>query len=89
MFAAETRAILPHSCECISIKIHFAIPEGFFGKLFSRSGILKDYFITCDGGVINSDYRGEIKAMLISHSENLFHVKPGDNVAQMVFFKKV
>ena len=88
VFAAETRTILTHSCECISIKIHFAIPEGYFGKLFSRSGLLKDYFFSCDGGVIDSDYRGEIKVMLINHSENLFHVKPEDKIAQMVFLKK-
>ena len=88
VFAAETRTILPQHCECISIEIHFAIPEGFFGKLFSRSGLLKDPLISCDGRVIDYDFRGDVEVMLINHSENIFTVRTGDKIAQMVFMKK-
>ena len=88
VYAADTCTILPHNCECIGIEIHFAIPEGFFGKLFSRSGLLKDYLVICEAGVIDSDFRGDMKVMLINLSENIFHVKTGDKIAQMVFMKK-
>ena len=87
-YAAETRTILPHSCECISIEIHFAIPEAFFAKLFPKSGLLKEYSVSCDGGVIDSDFRGDLKVILINHSENLFTVKTGDKTTQMVCMKK-
>ena len=88
VYAAETLTILPRSCECISIEMQMAIPEGFFGKLFSRSGLLKDHFITCEAGVIYSDYRGIVSVVLINHSNNLYTVKTGNKIAQMVFMKK-
>ena len=50
--------------------------------------MLKEKSISCDGGLIDSDFRGDLKVMLIKHSENLFTVKTGDKIAQMVFMKK-
>ena len=88
LYAAEMRTILPHSCECVGIEIHFAIPAGFFAKLFSRSGLLKDYLVICEGGVIDSDFRGDLKVMLVNLSDRIFHVKTGDKIAHMVFMKK-
>ena len=72
----------------MSIKIDFAIPEGYYGKIFPRSGLLKNRFITCDAGVIDSDFRGHITVMLINQSDNIFTVRHGDKIAQMVFMKK-
>ena len=88
LFSAETKSILPQSCECISIKIHFAIPKGYYGKIFPCSGLLKNFFVTCDAGVIDSDFQGAVNVMLINHSENIFTVRQGDRIAQMVFMKK-
>ena len=34
-----------------------AIPKGFYGKLFPRSGLFRRHLITCDAGVIDADYR--------------------------------
>ena len=87
LFSAETKSILPQSCECISIKIHFAIPKGYYGKIFPRSGLLKNFFVTCDAGVVDSDFEGAVNVMLINHSENIFTVRQGDRIAQMVFMK--
>ena len=50
--------------------------------------MLKDHFMTCEGDVFDSYYRGVLKAMLINHSNDLFTVNTGDKVAQMVFLKK-
>ena len=88
VYAAETLTILPRSCECINIEMQMAIPEGFFGKLFSRSGLLKHNFITCEAGMIDSDYRGIVSVALTNHSNDLYTVKSGDKIAQIVFMKK-
>ena len=66
--------------------MQMAIPEGFFGKLFSRPGLLKHHFITCEAGMIDSDYRGIDSIVLINHS-NLYTVKSGDKIAQIIFMK--
>ena len=44
VYAAETRTILLLSCECISIEIHFAIPEGFFWQIIFKIGVAKRSF---------------------------------------------
>ena len=52
LFAAETKTILPKSEGIISLDLRWALPTGFYGKLFPRSGILKDHFVTIDAGVM-------------------------------------
>ena len=45
--------------------------------------------ITAEGGVINSDYRGIVKVLLINHhSSKPFEIEIGDRIAQVVFMKK-
>ena len=52
--------MFPKSCTALTNEIKIAIPKGFYGKIFPRSRLLKNDFITCDGGVIDADYRGEV-----------------------------
>ena len=61
LFAAETKTFLPKTVGTLSIDLRWAIPTGFYGKLFPRSGILKKHFITIDAGVIDTDFRGVIQ----------------------------
>ena len=60
LFAAETKTFLPKSEGTFSIDLRWALPTGFYGKLFPRSGILKKHFVTIDDGVIDADFRGII-----------------------------
>ena len=43
-FAAETKTFLPKSVDTISLELRWTIPTGFYGKLFPRSGILREHF---------------------------------------------
>ena len=61
LFAAETKTLLPKSTDIISLDLIWATPSGFYGKVFPRSGILKEHFVSIDAGVIDSDYRGYLK----------------------------
>ena len=41
LYAAETRTIMLNSADCVSLELRWAIPQGFFGKIYLRSSILK------------------------------------------------
>ena len=88
LYSAETISILPHSCEGVNCKFNMAIPQVYFGKIYSRSGLVKRKCIVADGGIIDSGYRGNIFVLLLNHGKNMFTVKPGDKIAQLVFMKK-
>lgn len=60
------------------------IPKGFYGRLASRSGLSVRYGIEVGAGVIDSDYRGEIKVLLYNHSDENFAVNRGDRICQII-----
>ena len=68
LFAAEIKTTLPKSTDAISLDLRWSIPSGFYGKVFPRSGILKEHFVTIDTGVIDSDYRGIVQVLLVNHN---------------------
>ena len=89
LFAANTLTLFPKNNGCISLAGRFAIPKGFFGKIFPRSGLLRDHLVTCDGGALDADFRGIIQVIMIDHhSEETFTVRTSDRIAQCVFMKK-
>ena len=67
IFGAATKILLPQTCDSIELELRMAIPKGYFGKIFPRSGLLKNHFITCDVGVVDTDYRGSVSVLLINH----------------------
>lgn len=73
--------------------IKLKIPIGYEGQIRPRSGLALNYGITVlnSPGTIDSDYRGEIKVILINHGEEKFIIKPGLRIAQIIFLsiKKV
>jgi dUTP pyrophosphatase len=64
----------------------FEIPEGFEGQIRPRSGLAFKNGITClnTPGTIDSDYRGEVKVLLINLGEEPFEISRGMRIAQMV-----
>ena len=54
------------------------------GRVAPRSGLAAKNFIDTGAGVIDADYRGEVKVLLFNHAETDFEVKEGDRVAQLV-----
>ena len=67
--------------------IKLKIPQGYEGQVRSRSGLaLKHGVIVLNSpGTIDSDYRGEIKVILINHSSRIFVIKPNMRIGQIVF----
>lgn len=61
--ANETVEIPPGESRLVGTGIHMAIPEGYYGKIADRSGMAVEG-VTTRAGVIDSDYRGEVKVLL-------------------------
>ena len=88
LYSAETVTILPQSCEGENCKFNMAIPRGYFGKIYSRSSLVKHDFITAEAGVIDSGFRDEFFIFIFNHGKELFTIKPGEKIAQIIFMKK-
>lgn len=54
------------------------------GRVAPRSGLASKHFIDTGAGVIDADYRGEVKVLLFNFSEVDFTVLQGDRIAQLV-----
>ena len=63
-----------------------AIPAGFEGQVRPRSGLAAKHGVTVLNapGTIDADYRGEVKVILINHSDAPFSIARGERIAQLV-----
>jgi dUTP pyrophosphatase len=70
----------------IATGIALAIPVGFEGQVRPRSGLASAHGITVLNapGTIDSDYRGEIKVLLINLGTQRYSIEPGERIAQLV-----
>lgn len=70
----------------IETGITLALPAGFEAQIRPRSGLAIKHGITClnTPGTIDSDYRGEIKVILINLGKEAFTINRGERIAQMV-----
>jgi dUTP pyrophosphatase len=75
----------------ISTGLYLSIPRGYEGQIRGRSGLALKHGITLANGIgtIDSDYRGEIKVILVNLSNENYTINNGDRVAQLVFIKYV
>ncbi|MFW6138580.1 MAG: dUTP diphosphatase [Spirochaetota bacterium] len=78
--------IMPGSYRAVPAGIAVSIPSGYEAQIRPRSGLALEHGITLlnSPGTIDSDYRGEIKVLLINHGARPFRVKGGMRIAQMV-----
>ena len=67
--------------------IKLKIPRGYEGQVRPRSGLALNHGITIlnSPGTIDSDYRGEVKIILINHFSKIFIIKPNMRIGQIVF----
>ena len=64
--------------------MHLLTVSSADGRIAPRSGLAVKHFIDTGAGVIDSDYRGQVKVLLFNHSEVDFEIKEGDRIAQLV-----
>ncbi len=88
----EDAVLGPGERKLIPTGIAIAVPDSGCGAfVFPRSSVSSRYGVSLANcvGVVDSDYRGEIKVPLINHSDIPYTVKDGDRIAQMVIMPVV
>jgi len=70
--------------ELVSTGIAVELPMNSAGIIKPRSGLAVKHGIDVMAGVIDEDYRGEIKVLLINHSDVDYYFEAGDRIAQLI-----
>ena len=91
LYADENFTLRPEETRLISTGIALAIPDGYAGLIWDRSG-LGSKGIHRHAGVVDSSYRGEVKVALSNSRfggdlDNTYFISKGDRIAQILFQK--
>ncbi|MEZ5680641.1 MAG: dUTP diphosphatase [Erythrobacter sp.] len=86
VLSAENITIKPGQRHAVATGFAVAIPDGFEIQVRPRSGLALKHGISVPNtpGTIDSDYRGEVKIIMINHGDEPFAIARGDRVAQLV-----
>lgn len=86
LYAAETVSIRPRETVLVHTGVALAIPEGYGGFIYARSGLASKRGLAPANkvGVIDADYRGEIMVALYNQSDKEETVEAGERIAQLV-----
>lgn len=80
----KTVTLKPGRSVLIDTGVHMAIPEGWYGKLESKSGLNVKHDIVSLGGVIDSGFVGSIRVKLYNMGDYEYFFCAGDKVAQLI-----
>ena len=83
---SEDVILQPGEYKLIPTGVAIEIPEGFEGQVRPRSGLALKYGIAClnSPGTIDSDYRGEVKVLLINLGKEVVRFQRGERIAQLI-----
>ena len=86
---SENISLEPGEYKLIPTGVAIEIPEGFEGQIRPRSGLALKHGIAClnSPGTIDSDYRGEVKVLLINHGKAVVRFERGERIAQLIVAK--
>jgi dUTP pyrophosphatase len=82
--ASEALVLGPGERAAVPTAIHLELPPGHVGLVWPRSGLALRHGIDTLAGVIDSDYRGEVRVVLVNHGRDPFRIAAGDRVAQLL-----
>ena len=85
----DTLTLQPLQRSLVPTGLFIELPHGYEAQVRPRSGMAINHGITClnSPGTVDSDYRGEIKVILVNLSNEPQQIKHGDRIAQMVISK--
>jgi dUTP pyrophosphatase len=91
LYSIEEKEIPSGGYFLVSIGISIAIPQGTYTWIVPRSGLVVKNMIEIGAGVINTDYRGEVKVLLFNHRKQPFPIKDSNQITQMILekYKKI
>jgi dUTP pyrophosphatase len=82
----ESFVVRPGERRMVSTGVAVAIPRGVAGLVLPRSGLAHRYGIACvnSPGLIDPNYRGELRVILVNHGEETYRAHAGDRIAQLL-----
>ncbi len=83
--SAEEGVLEPGEKKIFKTGLAFAIPKGYAGLIWDRSGLAAKNSIHTMAGVIDAGYRGEVGVVMINLGKEPFTVEKGMRIAQMLF----
>ena len=83
----EDKVVPARGKALISTGLAMSIPAGNYGRIAPRSGLAAKHMIDVGAGVIDADYRGEVRVLLFNLSDVDFTVKAEDRIAQIIIEK--
>lgn len=83
--AAEAAVVPARGQAMIDTGIIVQMPCDCYGRVAPRSGLAAKHRINTHAGVVDCDYRGTIRVILMNHSDADFAVAVGDRIAQLIF----
>jgi len=89
LYANESKTIPARGEEVVRTGISITPPRGTYSRIAPRSGMAVEHQIAVNAGVIDSDYTGEIKVVLVNMGNQDYQVKNGDRIAQLITEKIV
>lgn len=83
----EDLVLFPNERKLVSTGIAVAIPYGYYGRIAPRSSLAVKKYIDIGAGVVDSDYRGEVKVLMIYSGKERLSLERGDRIAQLILEK--
>ncbi|XP_064596191.1 deoxyuridine 5'-triphosphate nucleotidohydrolase-like [Liolophura sinensis] len=87
LYSAEDTVVPAKGKQMVPTDIQIAVPEGCYGRVAPRSGLAVKHFIDVGAGVIDQDYRGNVRVVLFNFGSEDFKVSKGDRIAQLIMEK--
>ena len=87
LYANEGTEIPAREQAVIGTGIAIGLPYDTYGRIAPRTGLAVKYRLMTNAGVIDGDYRGEIKVVLVNQGNQPYRVERGDRIAQLIIEK--
>ena len=84
LHSSEESIIVPHSIQLVATGIAITVRAGTNGRIASQSGMSVKHSIDVVAGVMDKDYTGEVKVLLINHSGKEYQIGTGDRIAPLI-----
>jgi dUTP pyrophosphatase len=85
----ESFVLRPGERRLVPTGVAIALPEGVAGLVMPRSGLAHRHGIACvnSPGLIDPNYRGELRVVLVNHGEEMWRAHAGDRIAQLLLVR--
>lgn len=84
LYSAQDVTVPARGHAIIPTDLQIAVPPGTYGRIASRSGLAAIFGVTVGGGVIDADYRGNVRVILFNHTDQDYLACKGDRIAQLI-----